>query len=66
MSFPTWPAASSPTWTRPPVRRRRRPGRAGRRRPITGTNWEVTGVEPHVHAPADKALETALAHLAGS
>ncbi|MFK7960817.1 MAG: S41 family peptidase [Phycisphaerales bacterium] len=28
--------------------------------PITGTNWEGTGVEPHVTVPADDALTTAL------
>ncbi len=27
--------------------------------PITGTNWEGTGVTPDIHIPADKALETA-------
>ena len=27
--------------------------------PITGTNWEGTGVEPDVKVPADQALETA-------
>ena len=27
--------------------------------PITGTNWEGTGVTPDVQVPADKALETA-------
>ncbi|MBU0754785.1 MAG: DUF2075 domain-containing protein, partial [Planctomycetes bacterium] len=27
--------------------------------PITGTNWEGTGVEPHISVPADKALEVA-------
>jgi len=29
--------------------------------PITGINWEGTGVEPHVKVPADKALDTAQA-----
>lgn len=33
--------------------------------PLTGTNWEGVGVEPDVPAPADKALEAALEHLAG-
>ena len=28
--------------------------------PITGTNWEGVGVEPHVKVEADKALEVAL------
>lgn len=28
--------------------------------PISGTNWEGTGVEPHVAVPADKALDEAL------
>ncbi len=27
--------------------------------PITGTNWEGTGIEPHVACPADQALDTA-------
>jgi hypothetical protein len=27
--------------------------------PITGTNWEGTGVEPHIQVPADQALQTA-------
>jgi hypothetical protein len=27
--------------------------------PITGTNWEGTGVEPHIAVPADEALEVA-------
>jgi hypothetical protein len=29
--------------------------------PVTGTNWEGVGVEPHIAAPADDALERALA-----
>jgi hypothetical protein len=29
--------------------------------PITGTNWEGTGVKPHISVPADQALE--VAHL---
>ncbi|MEM7731018.1 MAG: hypothetical protein AAF311_17480 [Pseudomonadota bacterium] len=29
--------------------------------PVTGTNWEGTGVLPHVEAPSDDALERALA-----
>lgn len=29
--------------------------------PITGTNWEGTGVEPHVKVPADRALDVAQA-----
>jgi hypothetical protein len=29
--------------------------------PVTGTNWEATGVQPDVPCPADKALEVALA-----
>ena len=33
--------------------------------PITGTNWEGTGVEPHVSVEADMALDAAL-KLAGS
>ncbi len=28
--------------------------------PITGTNWEGTGVEPDIEAPADQALDVAL------
>lgn len=28
--------------------------------PVTGINWEGTGVEPHVAAPAEDALDTAL------
>jgi tetratricopeptide (TPR) repeat protein len=28
--------------------------------PITGTNWEGTGVEPHIQVAADSALEVAL------
>ena len=27
--------------------------------PITGTNWEGTGIEPHISVPADQALERA-------
>jgi hypothetical protein len=27
--------------------------------PVTGTNWEGTGVEPHIQTPADQALVTA-------
>jgi C-terminal processing protease CtpA/Prc len=27
--------------------------------PISGTNWEGTGIEPHIQVPVDKALETA-------
>jgi hypothetical protein len=27
--------------------------------PVTGTNWEGTGVEPHIACPADQALEVA-------
>jgi hypothetical protein len=27
--------------------------------PVTGTNWEGTGIEPHLACPADKALDTA-------
>jgi len=27
--------------------------------PITGTNWEGTGIVPDVHVPADEALPTA-------
>ena len=27
--------------------------------PITGTNWEGTGIEPHLVCPADQALDTA-------
>jgi retinol-binding protein 3 len=30
--------------------------------PITGTNWEGTGVSPDIAVPADKALETAHEH----
>ena len=28
--------------------------------PITGTNWEGTGVEPHIQVPRDQALDRAL------
>jgi hypothetical protein len=28
--------------------------------PITGTNWEGTGVEPHIAVPADEALDVAI------
>ena len=27
--------------------------------PITGTNWEGTGIEPHVKVPAERALDVA-------
>lgn len=27
--------------------------------PVTGTNWEGTGIEPHLACPADQALDTA-------
>ncbi len=30
--------------------------------PITGTNWEGTGIEPHVACAADQALDTAYLH----
>src|SRR5690606_34082250 len=29
--------------------------------PVTGTNWEGTGVEPHVAVPAEEAFDRALA-----
>ena len=32
--------------------------------PITGGNWQGVGVQPDIHVPADRALETALQHLA--
>ncbi|MFC1500209.1 S41 family peptidase [Candidatus Zixiibacteriota bacterium] len=28
--------------------------------PITGTNWEGTGIEPHISVPAEEALERAI------
>lgn len=28
--------------------------------PITGTNWEGTGIEPHIKVPAEEALERAI------
>ncbi len=31
------------------------------RNPVTGTNWETTGVVPHIPVSADDALDTALA-----
>jgi len=31
--------------------------------PRTGTNWEGRGIHPDVPAPADRALEAALADL---
>ena len=34
--------------------------------PVTGTNWEGTGVEPDIAVPADEALERALALARGS
>jgi len=34
--------------------------------PVTGTNWEGTGVEPDVQVPADEALERALALARGA
>ncbi|WP_291845527.1 S41 family peptidase [Maricaulis sp.] len=36
------------------------------RNPITGTNWEGTGVTPHIETSADTALDTALAHAYGA
>ncbi len=30
--------------------------------PVTKTNWEVTGVEPHIKVPAEEALKTAHLH----
>lgn len=34
--------------------------------PVTGTNWEGTGVEPDIAVPAAEALPAALAHLAST
>lgn len=34
--------------------------------PVTGTNWEGTGVAPHVEVPADAALDRALALARGA
>jgi retinol-binding protein 3 len=34
--------------------------------PITGTNWEGTGVEPDIEVPADQALEVAHLHALGA
>jgi len=31
--------------------------------PITKTNWEGTGIEPHIQVPADKALDVAQAEI---
>lgn len=33
------------------------------RNPITNTNWEGTGVEPHIETPAEQALDRALAMI---
>lgn len=34
--------------------------------PITKTNWETTGVKPDIAVEADKALDTAVAHIKNS
>ena len=31
--------------------------------PITGTNWEGTGIEPHIEVPAEEALERAVEEI---